>query len=221
MQRRSGFTLIELLVVIAIIGILATLVITQLSGARVKARNSSAKSDITEAGKAVEVLKAEDLSGEKPLDGVNVPTAVTTGSSANPNGFLATASANGCSLAAAASPCHVSNLNNTTAGAGWATIFSGTQTVVGGATGNSYGVAFSKTPGSGYMYFYESADTGAVSTAGALSANSGYYFIADLGPTGAGVSGETARYYYVHNGNSGNSGATTAGYTATFTAAGL
>jgi prepilin-type N-terminal cleavage/methylation domain-containing protein len=53
MRNRRGFTLIELLVVIAIIGILATLVITQLAGAQVRARNSNAKSDITQIGKAI------------------------------------------------------------------------------------------------------------------------------------------------------------------------
>ncbi len=52
-----GFTLIELLVVIAIIGILATLVITQLAGAQVRARNSNAKSDVSQMGKAIEVWK--------------------------------------------------------------------------------------------------------------------------------------------------------------------
>ena len=57
MQYKRGFTLIELLVVIAIIGILATLVITQLGTARVKARNSAAKLATTEMGKAIETYK--------------------------------------------------------------------------------------------------------------------------------------------------------------------
>ena len=57
MHRQQGFTLIELLVVI---GILATLVITQLSGATVKARNTSAKSDIGEVKTSVEAFKADD-----------------------------------------------------------------------------------------------------------------------------------------------------------------
>ncbi len=57
MRIQRGFTLIELLVVIAIIGILATLVITQLSGAQSRARNSNAKSDVSQMGKAVETWK--------------------------------------------------------------------------------------------------------------------------------------------------------------------
>lgn len=63
-MTRKGFTLIELLVVIAIIGILATLVITQVAGAQVRARNSQAKSNVNEIGKAVELRRTnnnEDL----------------------------------------------------------------------------------------------------------------------------------------------------------------
>jgi prepilin-type N-terminal cleavage/methylation domain-containing protein len=65
MYRKKGFTLIELLVVIAIIGILATLVITQLQSARVKARNSAAKSEVVEGGKAIEVFKDHELANER------------------------------------------------------------------------------------------------------------------------------------------------------------
>ncbi|CAN5177575.1 hypothetical protein BH11PAT4_BH11PAT4_3230 [soil metagenome] len=63
MQMRKGFTLIELLVVIAIIGILATLVITQVAGAQVRARNSNAKSDVNQMGKAMELFKNDELNG--------------------------------------------------------------------------------------------------------------------------------------------------------------
>lgn len=53
--RRSGFTLIELLVVIAIIGLLSTLALISLSGARIKARDTRRKSDLATIVKAMEM----------------------------------------------------------------------------------------------------------------------------------------------------------------------
>lgn len=76
MRQQRGFTLIELLVVIAIIGILATLVITQLSGAQTRARNSNAKSDVSEAGKAVETWKTTNNADNIPQDGGDSTTKV-------------------------------------------------------------------------------------------------------------------------------------------------
>lgn len=45
---KNGFTLIELLVVIAIIGVLSAVVLTSLNGSRVKAKNTTFKTELTQ-----------------------------------------------------------------------------------------------------------------------------------------------------------------------------
>ena len=57
-RSRKGFTLIELLVVIAIIGILSSVAMTSLNGARVKARNAKKISDFENISKALNVFYA-------------------------------------------------------------------------------------------------------------------------------------------------------------------
>lgn len=55
MRKSSGFTLIELLVVIVIIGLLATMVIVNVSQARVQARDTRRKADIRTIQNALEM----------------------------------------------------------------------------------------------------------------------------------------------------------------------
>ena len=103
MEYRRGFTLIELLVVIAIIGILATLVIGQLAGAQVKARNGNAQNDMGEARTAIAGFKGigdnTNLAVIDPVIPGTSPTAAAT----------------------------TATLNTTTASGGFTTIFSGKE----------------------------------------------------------------------------------------------
>lgn len=69
-NNKSGFTLIELLVVIAIIGILSTLAIVALSGARQKARDAKRVADLNQIGKALELYYS---------DNNNYPSLITPG----------------------------------------------------------------------------------------------------------------------------------------------
>jgi len=69
MRSQKGFTLIELLVVIAIIGVLASLVIVNLSTANRKSRDSRRKADLNEIKSALE-LYYDDYLG--------YPAALTT-----------------------------------------------------------------------------------------------------------------------------------------------
>ncbi len=81
---KKGFTLIELLVVIAIIGILSAIGLVSLNGAREKARDAQAKSDLGQMKTAL-TLFADDHTGSYPgeaTDGTPDASADSAGAGA-------------------------------------------------------------------------------------------------------------------------------------------
>lgn len=82
-QLSKGFTLVELLVVIAIIGLLATFAVTQLTGAREKARVAAAQSFshtliAAQSAEAVGVWNLDEGSGSTVYNRSGASTAVGT-----------------------------------------------------------------------------------------------------------------------------------------------
>jgi general secretion pathway protein G len=84
-KKQGGFTLLELLIVIVIIGILALLIIPNISSAPKKARDTQRKTDLRAAQKALEEYFVSNQAYPTSASATNITTALSslsTGSAA-------------------------------------------------------------------------------------------------------------------------------------------
>ncbi|MDP2926680.1 MAG: type II secretion system protein [bacterium] len=82
-KKKKGFTLIELLVVIAVIGLLASIVLVAMGGARKKARDARGQGDLRQIATAME-LKYADVLPEGYANLPDTSTAVSGGTLLDP-----------------------------------------------------------------------------------------------------------------------------------------
>ena len=106
MRKNNGFTLIELLVVIAIIGILASIVLVSLGGARTRAKDARITADMGQIRSAAEIFQV----GAGAYTGLCANTDIVT----LQNDIIAQGGTNYNCQAVAGSYCVEAQLNNTT-----------------------------------------------------------------------------------------------------------
>ena len=84
-NKKKGFTLIELMAVLVILGILATIVVVNVSPVFQRANLEKIKADMAQTGKALEIYKFNELSYPKTSQGLD---ALVTPHSELKNPFL-------------------------------------------------------------------------------------------------------------------------------------
>jgi prepilin-type N-terminal cleavage/methylation domain-containing protein len=87
-QKRSGFTLIEVMVVITIIGLLASVVLSAMTTARAKARDTTRVQSVKELQKALELYRNAN-GGNYPC-ATTMPACAFGGGPVNTNGTAST-----------------------------------------------------------------------------------------------------------------------------------
>ncbi len=78
---RKGFTLIELLVVVSIIGVLASIIISSINEARLKAKQANFTQTLTSLQTALELYYLDN--GRYPTAGITSPNSTTYGAFIN------------------------------------------------------------------------------------------------------------------------------------------
>ena len=94
-RRRGGFTLVEMMVVIVIIGILATVLITQISGRADRAKAEATKAMIAQIGQALDLFKLDHNHYPLRLDDLLVPPTDIDPKKWPPGGYLKKAARDG------------------------------------------------------------------------------------------------------------------------------